>query len=61
MDDIVAAYMAWSFNQDQKEVDDAEDVSEMPTYRICVVDIYGVSYSFSIITLKLSLSRRCSI
>jgi hypothetical protein len=49
MDDIVAAYMAWSFNQDQKEVDNDEDASKMPTYHICAVDIYGVSYSFSML------------
>jgi len=40
MDEIVKAYMAWSFNTDGKEADN-EDASETEAYRIRVVDIYG--------------------
>jgi len=36
MDDIVKAYMAWSFHTDRKEADN-KDAGEIETYHLCMV------------------------
>ena len=48
MDNIVTAYLAWSFNQDRGEAN-LEDASEH-AYHVCIVDIYG-AFSVSILLL----------